>query len=66
MGGASGVLATALEAHERARGPVTIITGTSGSGLEEGMASASDEANLGGAARSCWVVRAGLEGPVEY
>ena len=30
-------------------------------GMEGGMASASDEAKLRGAARSCWVVRAGWE-----
>ena len=39
---------------------------TSRSVLEGGMPSASDEAKLGGAARSCWVVRAGWVGPVEY
>jgi len=65
MGGSSGGLATAPRAHERAREPVSIILGTRGGGLDGGRISTVSEGELGGAARSCWVVRAGWEGPVE-
>ena len=48
VGGSTGGLATAPRAHERARGPVNIITGTRGRVLVGVLTSASWEGELGG------------------